>query len=175
MIGFDHAAYLWVVAHRIIALDGVMWALSAIGRGGLIWFTVALVLTLRRRFQARNWVQLAFVFLTTTLVVDHLVKPVIGRERPFVGMRTVHVIGGRPSDASFPSGHAANSVAGAWTLTRVVPDAAPWYWLLAVAIAYSRIYLGVHYPLDVVGGAMLGLACAALVDVGLTQWWAHRA
>jgi undecaprenyl-diphosphatase len=63
-----------------------------------------------------------------------------------------------PSDPSFPSGHAATSFAGATMLAAYAPRLAPLLYLLAAAIAFSRVYVGVHYPLDVLAGAALGTA-----------------
>jgi undecaprenyl-diphosphatase len=63
-----------------------------------------------------------------------------------------------PTDPSFPSGHAATSFAGATMLALLVPRLAPGFYVLAVAIAFSRVYVGVHYPLDVLAGAALGAA-----------------
>ena len=65
-----------------------------------------------------------------------------------------------PHDGSFPSGHAATSFAAATVLTLYLPRWAPLWILLAVAIGFSRVYVGVHYPLDVVGGAVLGVLVA---------------
>jgi membrane-associated phospholipid phosphatase len=93
------------------------------------------------------------------------VKAAIGRPRPFVlfpepGPLIVGVLGD-----SFPSGHAATSFAGAALLARVLPGRWPVLFLLAAGIAFSRVYVGVHYPADVVGGAILG----TLVAIALRQ------
>jgi undecaprenyl-diphosphatase len=65
-----------------------------------------------------------------------------------------------PHSHSFPSGHTATAVAGAIVLSYFVPQAAPLFALLAALIAYSRLYVGVHYPLDVLAGAAIGLGVA---------------
>jgi undecaprenyl-diphosphatase len=83
--------------------------------------------------------------------------------RPFEAAVAVRVIDRRPLTYSFPSGHAAGSFAAAATLAHVWAPGRAVFWGLAALIAFSRIYAGVHYPLDVLGGALLGLASAWLV------------
>jgi undecaprenyl-diphosphatase len=162
MVGWDHLASAWVVAHRYPPLDAIMWLLSGLGRGGMVWLAIG-ALVAWRRSRWPDFATLVVAALLTTVVADYILKPTVNRKRPFVLDATVRVIGGRPHDASFPSGHAANSFAGALVLSSTAPAGRAAWWLLAIAIAYSRVYLGVHYPLDVMAGALIGLCCAGLV------------
>jgi undecaprenyl-diphosphatase len=167
--GIDHLLCAWIVAHRIKAVTALMLGLSVVGRGGLVWLAIGGVLTILRRMHPRGLVVLVLALSLASFLADQVLKPLVARERPFVAVPQVTVIGSRPDDASFPSGHTANAFAGAFVLSRAVPGGQIIWWALAVAIAYSRVYLGVHYPLDVAGGALVGLASAALISVLVTR------
>jgi membrane-associated phospholipid phosphatase len=84
------------------------------------------------------------------------IKAATGRARPFEELPGVDTLLGATVGRSLPSGHAATSFAGAVILTYLLPRGAPVFFLLAVAISFSRIYVGVHYPSDVLAGAALG-------------------
>jgi membrane-associated phospholipid phosphatase len=88
-----------------------------------------------------------------------------------VGFATL--LAGIQKSASFPSTHAAASFAGAYALSKLFPEIRIPIWLLAWLVAYSRVYVGVHYPLDVIGGAVVGLAAASFVVDG-TRWYSDQ-
>jgi undecaprenyl-diphosphatase len=101
----------------------------------------------------------------TAAVSANAIKAMVDRPRPVVD----HPLMREPTTTSFPSGHAATSFACAATLALFVPRyAVPILYVLAVAISYSRVYVGVHYPLDVLAGALLGLAVATALRLLLT-------
>jgi len=87
-------------------------------------------------------------------------KSAIDVERPSGRYTEPKTLVPAPHDHSFPSGHAATSFAAATVLMFARPRLAPLWLLIAAAIGFSRVYVGVHYPLDIVGGAALGVAVA---------------
>jgi undecaprenyl-diphosphatase len=89
-------------------------------------------------------------------------KDIFDVERPSTRYAIPKPLVRAPTDPSFPSGHAATSFAAATILSLAVPRLTPLWVLLAAAIAFSRVYVGVHYPLDIVGGAILGISIALI-------------
>lgn len=105
--------------------------------------------------------------LAASYTVQRLMKPIFRRKRPFVD-REVLVVGIKPADASFPSGHTAASFAAATALASFYPKAAPLAFTLAAAVGLSRVYLGHHFPSDVAVGAGVG------IGIGQGVAWAAR-
>ncbi|HEX9351148.1 MAG TPA: phosphatase PAP2 family protein [Gaiellaceae bacterium] len=91
---------------------------------------------------------------------SYALRYAIGRDRPPVRFAEPHALVHVPANPSFPSGHAATSFACATLLAWLTPLPRVPLFVLAALIAFSRVYDGVHYPLDVVGGAVLGLLVA---------------
>jgi undecaprenyl-diphosphatase len=98
----------------------------------------------------------AVASLAATYVVQTRVKPIFRRVRPFVN-REARVVGIRPADHSFPSGHSASSFAAATALAFFYPKAAPLAYGVATAVGVSRVHLGVHFPSDAAVGGVIGI------------------
>lgn len=136
--------------------------LGVVGTFGAVWIGLALlVAALRGRFGL-------FVTAAVAVAVADLaawgLQDSIARDRPPLQTPEpaplVHV----PNTGSLPSGHAATSFAAATVLALAVPRLAVPVAVLAVAIALSRLYVGVHYPLDSVAGAVLGVVIGIAVE-----------
>jgi len=123
-----------------------------------VWIGIALVLAA----VWRRW----GIFVMTVIAVAVAdfaatgLKSVIDIERPSSRYETPKPLVPAPHDHTFPSGHAATSFAAATILSTANPRLGPLWFLLATAIGFSRVYVGVHYPVDVIGGAVLGIAVA---------------
>jgi undecaprenyl-diphosphatase len=164
LLQFDRAAGIWLASlleHHWI--DQVMLVASSIGARGAVWIVLGLITWAVAPAKRMKVWRLLLALGLTGLMTDAIIKPTIGRVRPFVDHVEYREIGVRPDTSSFPSGHAATSAAGALALARIWPAAAIPAWTLAVIIAVSRVALGVHFPSDVLVGFLLGALLARFV------------
>ncbi len=104
-----------------------------------------------------------------TMSVEYPIKHYFRRRRPFIDVVQAVAVGRKPGTYSFPSGHSAAAFAGAWLLRRHYPELTPVWYTVAVLIGFSRIYLGVHYPGDVISGAISGTVIAEAIRWLLDQ------
>jgi len=154
----DRRAFLWVVEHRVEWLDPMFVGLSLLGTAGLVWIAMApLAAFLGKRPPIRAFALTAATVWGADLTAQGL-KAVFDRPRPSQVLPQADPLVAATVGSSFPSGHAATSAAGLICLWLLLPKALPALAVLAAGIACSRIYVGVHYPGDVLGGLAVGTA-----------------
>jgi undecaprenyl-diphosphatase len=159
----------WIQAHlRCGLLDTAMSAVSHLADHGEIWILLAVVL-LFIKGQRRYGASVACALVLDLIGCNMILKPLIGRVRPFAVNAAVELLTKAPTDAAFPSGHTACSFAAVLALKTAGSPLWKPALVLAALIGFSRLYLYVHWPTDVLGGMLLGAAVgwlgAKLVEV----------
>lgn len=161
ILALDHSLFLFInhLPHTVIS-DTVALTLSGIGAGGLIWLALSILVFVRVE-RKDHWFFLPIVLaLGVSYSASELIlKNLIMRPRPPMAALT---------DYSFPSSHATIAWALAVVLAAKEPRLKYFYYTLAILICLSRIYLGDHYPSDVVAGSVLGFA------IGWFSLWVER-
>ena len=142
-------------------LNTFFYSLTVAFNGAAFWYLALLLRTLRNRRKTREWIRKIAIPLTVaTALVEFPIKSYFRRHRPFITIIQAIVIGKKPGTWSFPSGHSAGAFAGAWLLNRDFPRTWGLRYVLASLVAFSRVYLGDHYPGDVASGSLLGVLFA---------------
>ncbi|MFJ6958949.1 MAG: phosphatase PAP2 family protein [Ligilactobacillus ruminis] len=149
-------------------LDEVMRFVTSLGNFSIAWVMLALVLILIPKTRKIGLVVMVAVILDSILC-NVILKNIFVRPRPCDVNTAINLLIPRPSGYSFPSGHTSASFAAVAALyfsgERKIWKAAL---ALAILIAFSRMYLYVHYPTDVLGGIICGIIC------GCASWWCIR-
>ena len=147
---------------RCSFFDFLMPKITALGNGGIIWIIAALVLLATKKYR-RGGLALAVGLIAVLLIGNITLKPLIARTRPFDLVENIELLVAAPTDFSFPSGHTLSSVVAAAILTmtdkRFGYVAIP----LAVLIAFSRLYLYVHFLTDILGGVLVGAVISIVI------------
>lgn len=178
---FDHNV-LKFVNHtmRTEFLDHIMPYITKLGDAGIFWIALALILLIPKKTR-RTGAAMGVAMLIGLIIGNGLLKNIIARTRPYDISNTVlprhKLLIDPPTDYSFPSGHTLASFEAA---TAIYKDHTVYGFLafvLALLIAFSRIYLQVHYPSDVLGGAILGFLFGLLGSTivrSVSDRWASR-
>lgn len=158
-------------AVRTPALTWLLTKITLLGDAGWFWIVLTVFFLAVRRYRATGQV-MALALLIDVSVVNVAIKNIVCRVRPYDVVEGLVPLVGRQIDWSFPSGHAASSLAAATAILLTVKSG--WRYLplaLALVICFSRLYVGVHYPSDVLAGMVIGILCGAAAKYLWQRTW----
>lgn len=138
-------------------LDKILAFITSLGNAGIIWIVLAVVLLILPKTR-KTGIIVAAALLADLVLCNLILKNLVSRVRPYDVNTAIAILIKKPLDFSFPSGHTAASFA-AMTALFLAKMKKAWIaaLVLAVLIAFSRLYFYVHYPTDVLGGAVVGI------------------
>ena len=152
---------------RTDMLTPLMKFVTFLGNGGWFWILCAVVLLAIPKTRKTGYAAvLSLIF--GVIVTNLLLKNIVARPRPFAEIEALIPLIAKPTDFSFPSGHTTASFAVALVMLRMLPKkiGIPAV-VLAALVAFSRLYLGVHYPTDVLAGFVVTLVGSSLAVWGV--------
>lgn len=160
LLAFDERLYSAIIAARSPLIAAVAIVITALNFQGLGWWLLGIASWRARGGRRGLWVALTiFVGLTLAWATAETVKRVVQRPRPYVALPdALPPVVAEPGSYSFPSGDTALAFGAAVAFGQCFPRFRPFALLLAFAVGLSRVFVGVHYPLDALGGAALGIA-----------------
>lgn len=144
---------------------------------GIVWLLLGVVLFFIPRTRKAGFMVLVG-FVGVSFVNHYILKAIVNSPRPFVKnpqfldfIKSINMF--IPDSSSFPSGHAAVSFSSAVILTMMYKSKGAWAFLPAVIISFSRVFLCVHYPMDVIGGAMIGIIVGIVSVIGCNMFFKY--
>ena len=135
-----------------------MFMVSLVGELAVIWFVLAILILYKNKQDGKKIFVLMTLAITATLLINHIViSYFIFRERPYLALQDVYQMGKQWRDSSFPSGHVSSAMAATVVLGGYYKKYLPYMIGFVILTMISRVSLGMHYPLDVIGGVIVGL------------------
>jgi len=162
MADLDLKALRWMRTHgHSPAVEDAAVALGKAGNNGLVWFLLGAALAIVDNGRWEQWLICALLG-PFAIALNYVVKLAVKRPRPV--LEGLPPLGGAPSSLSFPSAHATSAFAVATAMCRVDPATSAAF-IVAIALSLGRPYLGMHYPSDVLAGALLGVVLGLIVPL----------
>ena len=174
--GFDLPILDWIAANLWNpALDWLMPKITVLGDAGIFWIACAVILMLIPKTRKAGF-SMGLALLMGLVLCNMTLKPLVGRIRPYDYQlehfgKTIELLVGAQHDFSFPSGHTIASFEAAFALLLHNKKLGIPAMILAVLIAFSRMYVYVHYPTDVIASVILGIGLAILATWIVGKLW----
>lgn len=158
---FEASIILWIQENLRGAMDGFWLFITHLGDDGLLWIAIGIALLFFKKTRPIGFTMLISL-LFDFLIINVTLKDLISRPRPFVVNEAITpLITDVSPYRSFPSGHSGGSFAAMFALYKWVPKKIGIPALgLAALVALSRLYVGVHYPTDIIAGCIVGFMCS---------------
>ncbi len=175
LINIEGPILLWIQEYlRVDFLTPIVTFITHLGDSGWFWIASAVVCLILSKTR-RLGITMSVSMLLNMFATNVFLKNIVARTRPYIAVDGLHRIIEAQSDYSFPSGHTACSFAAAVVVFLMCPRkvGAP-VLVLAFLISLSRLYVGVHFPTDVLGGAVIGTAAALLAYWICGKLWEKR-
>lgn len=155
---------LFFIQHNMhnTIMDNFMVFFTTLGNKGFIYIVISLLLIINKKYRKIGYMVFVALILVT-IFGEGILKPIFQRPRPFISYPFVNLLIDIPPSYSFPSGHAIISFAVAGILANEFKNIKILIYGLATLMAFSRLYLFVHYPTDIIIGAALGMMCSMFV------------
>ena len=159
---FEVSILLWIQENLRGVLDGFWVFITHLGDGGYLWIAIGVALLLFKKTRAVG-ISVLLALLINLFITNISLKNIIARPRPFHVNPELMTLIKHPSSFSFPSGHTSGSFTAALVLFHLMPKkiGVPAV-VLATMIGFSRMYVGVHYPTDVLGGIVVGIIASTV-------------
>jgi undecaprenyl-diphosphatase len=158
----DRAVFRAVFGVKWAPLTSVMRAFTVAGTAGALWGFLAAAAFVVTGFEPSRLL-IPWTAIAASWTVAEGAKYLFNRTRPFLWNTEIAPLIKTPSSSSFPSGHSATAAAGALTLSLLYPSFTPVLVTAGFLVVLSRVYLGVHFPFDVLAGVVIGTVTSAVV------------
>ena len=142
-------------------MDFIIPKITSLGNGGFIWILSAVILLFSKKYR-KGGIAMLIALAVGAILGSFILKPLVARPRPFHAMGELPLLIKIPTDFSFPSGHTMSSFSAAFILNHINRKFGYFAIPLAILIAFSRLYLYVHFPSDVLAGLVLGILISYL-------------
>ncbi len=160
ILNFDAAALLYIQENlRCAFLNPIMTFVTRLGDAGFIWILLGIILLFPKKTR-RGGFDMIMCLAVTFVLTDVILKDLVGRIRPYEVIEGLNILVAPETSFSFPSGHTSSSFTCATALSLSFGKKGAWSFLPAALIALSRLYVGVHYPTDILGGIVVGVLAA---------------